>query len=395
MTASNNPPSRILVVDDREANLVAIREVLAPLGQPIVTATSGGEALRHLLHSDFAVILLDVQMPELDGIETARIIKLRERSRHTPIIFITAHGEEASRVLGGYATGAVDFLMKPLVPEILRSKVSVFVDLHQRGERIKRQACELTDYARAEEQARRQAELGQQLLAIVGHDLRSPLSTVRLTANLLRSRGLSERDAAAVERIVRSTHRIESIVDLLVDFTRARLGTGIPISRRESELTDLVRKVLDELAAEHPDRFELQAEDEPLIGLFDPDRIAQVVTNLVRNAIQHGAPDRPIRVTTRRAWDGTLELEVANAGEPIPPDLLARIFEPFVGTRPGEESRSLGLGLYIVRQIARAHGGNVRVRSTEEEGTMFTVSLPAQPQDQMSVPAAPSAPLPA
>ncbi len=167
--------------------------MLAPLGQQVVTATSGREALPHLLHGDFAVILMDVQMPDMDGLETARTIKLRERSRHTPILFITTHGEEASRILGGYATGVVDYLM------------AVFVDLHQRGEQIKRPACELTDYARAEEEARRATELREQLLAIVGHDLRSPLSTVRLNVEQIgRRERLDEKDAVAVERILRS-----------------------------------------------------------------------------------------------------------------------------------------------------------------------------------------------
>ncbi len=187
-----------------------------------------------------------------------------------------------------------------------------------------------------------------------------------------------------MERILRSIQRIESILDLLVDFTQAQLGGGIAVSRREAELNDLVRKVLDELAAAHPERFEFFAEDELLIGHFDPDRIAQVLTNLVRNAIQHGAPDKPIRVVTRRSRAGALQLEVANAGNPIPQEMMGRIFEPFVGTSHGSGSRSLGLGLYIVRQVAQAHGGDVQVRSSVEDGTVFTVTLPSQPYEQPS-----------
>src|ERR1700737_1253096 len=135
-------PARILIVDDRRENLLSLEEILEPLGVPVVHASSGDAALAALLDGDFALILLDVMMPDLDGLETARLIKPRESWAHIPIIFITALSREAAYVFKGYSQGAVDYLLKPIDPDILRAKASVFIDLHQRGEELRRQAAE-------------------------------------------------------------------------------------------------------------------------------------------------------------------------------------------------------------------------------------------------------------
>jgi len=152
----------ILIVDDRAENLLALEAILEPLNQSIVRATSGREALRELMRSDFAVILMDVQMPELNGFETAEIIKSRERSRYTPIIFLTAISKEDEYVFSGYSVGAVDYMFKPLQPDILRSKVAVFVDLYLKGEELKRQQSLLRESERREEELRHMAELREQ-----------------------------------------------------------------------------------------------------------------------------------------------------------------------------------------------------------------------------------------
>lgn len=145
--------AKILIVDDKEQNLVALEAILEPLRCVAIRARSGAEALKHLLHEDYALILLDVQMPELDGFETAALIKQREKSRHIPIIFITANSTERTNVFKGYSAGAVDYISKPLDPDILKSKVAVFVELFEKGEEIKRQAelLRLNDLREAEQ----------------------------------------------------------------------------------------------------------------------------------------------------------------------------------------------------------------------------------------------------
>ncbi|MDC0710931.1 response regulator [Stigmatella sp. ncwal1] len=154
----------ILVVDDQPEGVMALEATLAPLGHPIVVARSGREALRHLLNQDFAVVLLDVVMPEMDGFETAQLIREREKSRHTPIVFLTALSQGEVPEFRAYAVGAVDYLLKPFEPDILRSKVSIFVDLFRKTELVRRQAEALRD-ALQREHERERAELHQRLEA--------------------------------------------------------------------------------------------------------------------------------------------------------------------------------------------------------------------------------------
>ena len=234
--------ARILLVDDVPANLLALQAILEPLEQELVLAHSGDEALLHLLQGDFACILMDVQMPGLTGLETAALIHARERTRHIPLIFITALSREAAYITRGYEQGAVDYLLKPVDPDILRSKVQVFVDLYLRGEQLKRQALELVEHRRAQEELERAAELEQQLVGIVGHDIRTPLSAILATTQVqLASEQLEPAQRRAFERVARGGERIGQIVDLLLDFTRARIGGGIPVSRRPGDLNEMCR----------------------------------------------------------------------------------------------------------------------------------------------------------
>ncbi len=379
-TLQEPPRARLLLVDDVPANLLALEAILAPLGQELVLARSGDEALQALLLGDFACILMDVQMPGLDGLETAALIRARERTRHIPIIFITALSREAAYVTRGYEQGAVDYLFKPVDPDILRSKVRVFVDLYLRGEQLKRQALELAERRRTEEELRRASELEQQLVAIVSHDIRTPLSAILATAHTqLDTRALSPEQRTAFERVSRGGERIRQIVDLLLDFTRARLGGGIPVSPRESDLDGLCRRLVDEFLAAHPTRtFVYEPSEDVRHGEWDLERLAQLLANLLDNARKYSPVDSPVRLSTRARGEHAVLIEVHNAGAPIPEHLQPTLFEPFSrGEAGGENARtSLGLGLFIAHDIVRAHGGSISVHSTAEEGTTFRVSLP-------------------
>jgi signal transduction histidine kinase len=376
--------ARILLVDDIHANLIALQAILEPLEQELVLARSGDEALLALLQDDFACILMDVQMPGLTGLETAALIRERERTRHIPLIFITALSREAAYITRGYAQGAVDFLLKPVDPDILRSKVRVFVDLYLRGEQLKRQALELAAHRRAQEEFLRATELEQQLVGIVGHDIRTPLSAILATAqSQLASNQLALAQRTAFERVARGGERIRQIVDLLLDFTRARLGGGIPVSRRTGDLNELCRRITDELQVARPERsIQCHFSRESLLGEWDLERLAQVVANLLDNALKYSPEDTPVRLSTREEGVEAVVLEVHNQGPPIPEHLLPLLFEPFHrGETPGELTRtSLGLGLYIAQDIVRAHGGSLTVRSTAEAGTTFRVCLSRHPR---------------
>ncbi|WP_224244949.1 sensor histidine kinase [Hyalangium gracile] len=241
---------------------------------------------------------------------------------------------------------------------------------------------DITSHKQAEQALEQALTFREQLLAVLGHDLRNPLGAIGASAFLLsRAEGLSERERQAVERIRRSGARMARLIDDILDFARSRLGGGIPVTRQRMNMEEVCRTTLEELQVTFPERQLLFDVHGHTWGEWDPDRVAQVLSNLVFNALQHGREDTPIRTTLRDAGDHVL-LEVYNQGEPIPEELLPRLFDPFKrrpeDQRPHEGrsgARSLGLGLHIVRQIALAHDGDVVVRS-DPQGTSFTVRWP-------------------
>lgn len=240
-------------------------------------------------------------------------------------------------------------------------------------------AADITQSKRAQSEAEETARFREHFVGIVGHDLRNPLTAILTAAQLLlRHGGLSDRQARTVSRIAASSERMARMIGDLLDFTRSRLGGGFPIQTRRMDLRELCQAVIEELELAYPERtVEFEARGDAW-GNWDPDRVAQVVSNLVGNALQHSPESGTVRVDLGDEGDRVL-LETSNAGPPIPREVLPHIFEPGrrgPAGRGRNESSGLGLGLYIVQQIVLAHGGEISVRSSAEEGTMFTVSLP-------------------
>jgi signal transduction histidine kinase len=242
--------------------------------------------------------------------------------------------------------------------------------------------CGFDDITR-EIEAARQREQGDRFrelfLAMLGHDLRSPLSAIAFGARVLLQRGaLGAEDARVVARISAASERMRRMIDQILDLTRSRFSGGIPIEPRRMNLHDLVRRIVDELEAAHPGRtVRLDQRGEPH-GVWDPDRLGQVVSNLVGNALEHTAPDAKVDVTVERVGP-RVRLVVHNDGEPIAREILPTLFDPF---RPSREARTgaprgLGLGLYIAREVVLAHGGEIDVSSEADNGTTVTVTLPA------------------
>jgi signal transduction histidine kinase len=360
MSHAHAPP-KILLVDDLDDNLLALEALFRKDGIEVLTASSGQAALELLLAHDFALALLDVQMPEMDGFELAALMRGAERTRHVPIIFITAGMRDASRIFQGYDAGAVDFLFKPIEPRILRHKAGVFLEMHRQ-----RQILQDT------------LQLNEELLAVVGHDLRSPLGAILMTAEILDdSRDPVTLGTAALLRS--SGRRMEGIIDDLFDLSRARLAGGIPVDLRRIDVAPLTHKVISELQTTHPSRTISLRTAGDTRGEWDGPRLEQVGSNLIGNALRHGARDTVVEVAIDGTASERVVLSVHNQGH-IPPELLWRIFEPFQ-QRGDRRTRAegLGLGLYIVQQIAFAHGGDVTVDSAEAAGTAFRVSLPRHP----------------
>jgi two-component system sensor histidine kinase/response regulator len=359
-------PARVkcLIVDDREENLLALSGVLDRDDVEILKASSGAEALELLLSHEVALALLDVQMPDMDGFELAELMRGSERTRHVPIIFVTAGGHDEKRLFKGYDSGAVDFLHKPIEPHILRNKADVFFQLYQQKRQLARQLHDRTETLRVNEM----------FMAVLGHDLRNPMNAVSTAAQLLEQRSADEAVRRTASRILSSARRMSRLIDDMLDLTRARLAGGIPLRRERTDFGAVVHRVVQEHQSAAPDsRIEVLCEGE-LTGDWDGDRLAQVASNLIGNALHHGEPGTPVHLRLDGSHPDVVVLSVANTGT-IAPDLLPHIFDPFRGGhQTAGRNHGVGLGLFIVQQIVLAHQGSVVVQS--EETTVFRVKLP-------------------
>jgi len=386
--------SKILIVDDLPENLQALEALLRHDQRAIHQASSGEAALTLLLEHEFALAILDVQMPGMNGFELAELMRSTSRTRHIPIVFVSAAGRELDYAFKGYETGAVDFMYKPLDSDAVRSKVNVFVALDQQRRETARQMIALEksrqeqeillrELNQTQQELQRSLKMRDEFMSLVAHELRTPLNTLFLETQM-RSLQLKRGNSAAfgpqqmeamVQRDERQIKSMIRLIDDMLDVSRMRSGK-LSIRPAQVELMRLLERVVSDLslqAATTGNALTLMPHEQ-INGCWDEFRVEQVIVNLLTNALRYGC-GQPVEVSVDRDGD-LVRINVRDHGKGIAPADLDRIFEPYErGARNGEP-KGLGLGLYISRQLAISHGGELRVTSTPGQGSTFSLILP-------------------
>jgi signal transduction histidine kinase len=405
----------ILLVDDRPENLLALEAILEPLGQNLIRAESGPEALKQVLVLDFAVILLDVQMPGMNGFEVAEIIKSRERSRTIPIIFLSAISKEDAYVFKGYSMGAVDYVFKPFNTDVLRSKVAVFVELFVKQRELQNQGELLRESQKRElelehrtslleaearsaaklsqmneELHRRQVSLEQAMgarnrfYASMSHELRTPINAVIGYSTIMLDNiygPLNAKQKEGLQRTLKAARHLLELVNDVLDLSKIEAGK-IELSLQPVMFPSLIEDLfvtVRPLADEYGSTLSLDTEGEHFSIVSDPRRVRQILLNLLSNAIKFGE-GKPIRVLCKQNEDGSAQIEVIDQGLGIEQDDIARIFEEFVQVSESKQPGT-GLGLPISRRLAQLLDGSLTVRSVLGEGSAFSLTLPPSLED--------------
>lgn len=418
----------ILLVDDQPARLLTYESVLGDLNQNLVSARSGVEALEKLMREEFAVVLLDVSMPDMDGFEAARLIHEHPRFERTPIIFVTGvHMSELDR-LKGYKVGAVDYVSIPVVPEILRSKVAVLVELYckrrelivlnrhlaEANERLSQANValqeektreletlnsslqqanlemertnlklqgEVVERARIEQALKEADRQKDEFLAMLAHELRNPLAPIGNAVHLMKMKALADPQLKQSRDIIeRQLGQLTRLVDDLLDVSRITRGK-INLARERLELGELVGRAVETVAPTIEARgHELTVEmPERSLAIYgDPMRLTQVLGNVLGNAAKYTEAGGRIELSARRR-NRDVEIAVRDSGIGIAPEVLPRIFDLFtqLDHRMGRPQSGLGIGLALVRRLVEMHGGTVSASSAGAgRGSEFVIRLP-------------------
>jgi two-component system sensor histidine kinase/response regulator len=358
---------KCLLVDDVEENLVALEALLRDDDREIFKAASGSAALELLLVHDFALAFLDIHMPAMDGFELAELMRGTERSKHIPIIFLTAASpNEPLPMFRGYGSGAVDVLFKPINPEILKQKAAVFFQLH-------RQRVQLEQAVRSRED----------VLAIVSHDLRTPLSVVHTTASMLlnpKYQLTPQQVREQHERIRRNVDHMNRMIGDLMDMVSLRSGS-LSIDPKPIVINEVLKEAVvahETLARDKGLTLTYDAGNDVMKADADRGRLMQLFHNLLGNAVKFCKAGDTITVTSRTRGNHA-QIEIADSGPGIAADDLPHIFDPYYSASKKHQKTGTGLGLYIGKGIVDAHGGQIRCGSEPGVGTTFNISLPLTP----------------
>ena len=408
----------ILLVDDQPANLDALEATLATNGCRFVLARSADDALLALLDQDFAAIVLDVMMPGMSGFELATMIKRRERTRHVPILFLTARMLDQEDLLRGYTVGAVDYLMKPIEPQVLRAKIAAFVELFRKRRALARMNLELQrqigerqrvgdalERANTELETRvseRTAALGEanrrkdEFLAMLAHELRNPLSALRTACEALRLKMPEDADIQALQGVFqRQVQQLTRLTNDLLDISRITRDK-LSLQRQKvavSEVVDTAIETVRPLFARRNQQIESEVPSRALFVDGDPARLSQVLANLLDNAARYSPEGAQIELTASLSGPHVL-IKVRDPGSGIERDLLPKIFELFVqgAKAPHGGDGGLGIGLPLARRLAEMHGGSLTAYSAGSgRGSELTLQLPLLPVSEPDKTEAPGA----
>jgi signal transduction histidine kinase len=402
MNARREDKVNILLVDDQPARLLSYESILSSLDQNLVMAHSGAEALERLMAQEFAVVLLDVNMPGMDGFETASLIHEHPRYEKTPIIFITGvHVSELDRLLG-YKVGAVDYVAIPVVPEILRSKVAVLVELYCQRRELRKLNRSLEEanarlaQAHSTLQVEKTLELEQlnttlreanrhkdEFLAMLAHELRNPLAPILNAVQLMRNPQLPAAQLTwAREVIERQLGHLTKLVDDLLDVSRITRGK-INVSRKPVELATVIARAVETvepMLSRQRHELIVSVEPEPLYIDGDLTRLTQIVGNILSNAIKYTDAGGRIELTAGSIGE-RIEIRIRDNGIGIDPAVLPAVFDLFTQSSQlnGRGQTGLGIGLALAKRLVQMHGGEVRAHSDGPgKGSEFTVLLPRQ-----------------
>ncbi|MEW5820806.1 MAG: ATP-binding protein [Cyanobacteriota bacterium] len=356
----------ILIVDDNPGNLFTLETILNNAELNIVKASSGEEALKCVLKSDFAVIILDVQMPGMDGFETAEVIRSREKSKFTPLIFVTGVGQSDLHIDKGYSLGAIDYILKPIKPEGLKTKLSVLIDLYKNKKMLEQKTMEL-------ERSNKELE---HFAYVASHDLQEPLRSVTSHVQLLsmRYKGKLGEDADDfINFAVEGTTRMKALINDLLSYSR--IGTrGKPFEKIDT--TSTVKIVLDNLETSI-EKAEAIITYDNLPEIFaDPTQMIQLFQNLIGNAIKFKGENPPeVHISAYQSGEEWI-FSVKDNGIGISSEFFDRIFVIFQRLHNIDEYSGTGIGLSVCKKIVERHGGKIYVESELEKGSKFIFSFP-------------------
>jgi two-component system, sensor histidine kinase and response regulator len=377
----------ILLVDDQPANLVALEAMLQDLGQNLVRASSGREALKCVLSQDFAVILLDVKMPEMDGFETATLIRERDKSRDTPIIFLTAADRSQTQAVRGYALGAVDYLLKPVVPEFVRSKVAVFVELAKKNALLLRQAQLLRQ---GEQEARDLAETRAELVRdlehknrelesfsyAVSHDLRAPLRRIDAFGRAVEETQAERLDESGRHFLARVREASQQMMQLIDDVLYLSRVTRTELREQEVDLSALVALLLDRMREAEPARS-VELKIRPGVVVRGDGQLLRIaLENLLANAWKFTANESAARLEFGLTQvGGEAAYFVRDNGAGFDMAYADRLFAPFQRLHRTGEFPGTGIGLATVQRIIHRHGGRVWAEGLVGQGATFYFTI--------------------
>ncbi len=391
---SSNEKTDVLLVDDKLENLVALEGILDDPKLRLHKATSGNEALSMILEHDFALVLMDVQMPEMDGFETAELMRGKEKSKHIPIIFVTAINKDQKYVFQGYEAGAVDYLFKPLEVEVLKSKVNIFLDLYNQQKTIKKQSLELEhkvtelngaflELQKKEKLLKQQAEelenINQDLKEfayVVSHDLKAPLRAISSLADWIASDYAAKFDDKGKELLSLLLGRVKRMHELIQGILKySRVGRVFE-EKVAVNFDVLIPSVIELIAP--PDNFKIKIKGNFPTLVVEKTRLEQVFQNLISNAIKYMDKPKGEIVISCQEKEDFWQFCVADNGPGIEEKHFKKIFQIFQTLAPRDQIESTGVGLSLVKKIVELYGGKVWVESIVGKGSEFYFTLPKQ-----------------